>query len=538
MPSRILRFVNRAVIEALEDRRLFSLPADVSLANQLISNVSTANNNYSYGSPVVTWAGVNGATTYSNSSDCSNFETMLIEQAYGFTSSQISGWTGHTLPQAIDYYNAALADKGFTGFMQIADLQVGDAVFFNYTNDPDANGDTGHVVTIEALPVLDSAYTTSTRIAYDVTVDDCSADPHSNDTRTGSNTGVGRGQMRFYTSTTGILVAYSWGLSSASTVEPMSLRSAIFAKMPAQSGNTFLAAGSQATWNSSNDALTITGPSAIIADPGSSQQPVITDSGNQLLIMPGVNATIHVASLNLSNGALATLFDPGSGQLLLDVAANVGNGLVSIDSTSQLNLQGNDMIVHGGNLASITALIARGFNAAGGGNWKGNGITSSTVAGDATHLSSLGVIPNINSSGGTLYSSFDGVLAGSGDVLVRYSYVGDTNLDGKVDVSDYTQIDNGFLSHGSATGWANGDLNFDNVINGSDYTLMDNAFNRQSTPIVFTPSSEVAPPVAPATPTNAVTMDSFNKDSLDSELRKKSRRSSGAEMLRSIAALF
>jgi hypothetical protein len=62
---------------------------------------------------------------------------------------------------------------------------------------------------------------------------------------------------------------------------------------------------------------------------------------------------------------------------------------------------------------------------------------------------------------------------------VKYTYYGDTNLDGVVDGSDYSRIDNGYLSNGALTGWFNGDFNYDGVINGSDYTLIDNAFNTQ-----------------------------------------------------------
>jgi hypothetical protein len=64
-------------------------------------------------------------------------------------------------------------------------------------------------------------------------------------------------------------------------------------------------------------------------------------------------------------------------------------------------------------------------------------------------------------------------------VLVKYTYFGDADLNGSVDGSDYSRIDNGYLA--SATGWFNGDFNYDDIINGSDYTLIDNAFNRQGT---------------------------------------------------------
>ena len=110
----------------------------------------------------------------------------------------------------------------------------------------------------------------------------------------------------------------------------------------------------------------------------------------------------------------------------------------------------------------------------------------------------MGVIQN-NQGGSPIYTAarpFAGNTAvGAGDVLVKYTYFGDANLDGKVDGSDYTLIDNGFASDkttpGSATGWYNGDFNYDGVVDGSDYTLIDNAFNNQGAQIT-TPTALVA----------------------------------------------
>ena len=88
------------------------------------------------------------------------------------------------------------------------------------------------------------------------------------------------------------------------------------------------------------------------------------------------------------------------------------------------------------------------------------------------------MIQNATAAGTALYASFDGQPVAATDVLVRYTYDGDTNLDGVVDAADYTRIDAGFIGH--LTGWANGDFNYDGVVDGSDYTLMDNAFDQQS----------------------------------------------------------
>jgi hypothetical protein len=472
-------------------------PQDVVLANQLVTAFTTPgntySNSYSYNPPTVTWAGVNGATTYSNSSDCSSFQETLMMQSYGLTLKQIEAWTkvstnGTSYPQSDVLYNAAAASDGFTGFMQISNVQPGDMLFAKYT---DSSGDTGHCMMADALPVLVSS--TSTQRSYNLTVVDCTDDPHSSDTRiSGVTGGVGRGTIRIYTDQFGNMNGWSWSASNGVTIYSMSTRPMIFAKLPAASGSpAWLSAGSQATWNASNDSLAVAGPAAIIADPGSSQQPAVTmnTSGSQLLIMPGLTSVIHLASLTISNGTTATVYDPNAGNLLLDIAANVGNGIVSVDSTSQLDLQSNDMIVHGGSLATINSLIARGYNAAGGGNWLGKGITSSAAASDTTHLTALGAILNTTGTA-TLYSSFDGVSAASADVLVRHTYYGDTNLDGKVDGTDYSRIDNGALLH--LTGWYNGDFNYDGIINGTDYTLLDNVDNTQGGQLVFSTSAVIA----------------------------------------------
>jgi hypothetical protein len=159
-----------------------------------------------------------------------------------------------------------------------------------------------------------------------------------------------------------------------------------------------------------------------------------------------------------------------------------GRGVLVIPSLTvagTLDIGTNDLDLTSNDLASTTALVASGFN---GGTFDGSGITSSAAASDTSHLHTVGVISN-NVSNAALYGSaspmglFDGADPGLNDVLVKYTYYGDANLDGVVDGSDYSLIDNGYINH--LTGWYNGDFNYDGVVNGTDYTLIDNAFNRQ-----------------------------------------------------------
>ena len=73
--------------------------------------------------------------------------------------------------------------------------------------------------------------------------------------------------------------------------------------------------------------------------------------------------------------------------------------------------------------------------------------------------------------------TFDGIAVNPTDVLVRYTYYGDTDFNGIVNFDDYSRIDNGFGN--GLTGWLNGDVNYSGGVNFDDYALVDLAFNSQ-----------------------------------------------------------
>src|SRR5262249_29406145 len=143
-----------------------------------------------------------------------------------------------------------------------------------------------------------------------------------------------------------------------------------------------------------------------------------------------------------------------------------------------------------------TGLLRSGTNFASGGYWNGIGISSATAAGDAAHLTALGVLLN-NVGGQTIYAAgtsfgpFDNQATSGTDVLVKYTYYGDADLSGGVDGGDYSLTDNGFNMR--LSGWSNGDFNYDTVIDGADYALIDNVFNAGPTPLAV-----VAQPAATA----------------------------------------
>jgi prepilin-type N-terminal cleavage/methylation domain-containing protein/prepilin-type processing-associated H-X9-DG protein len=212
-----------------------------------------------------------------------------------------------------------------------------------------------------------------------------------------------------------------------------------------------------------------------------------------------------VPSVTLANGSTMTFAVAASGverQVLVTGGLSLSGTTGSW--TSKLDLANNDAIIQGGDIGMLTNQVKQGYN---GGNWQGShGITSSTAAANTTHLTALGVVLNTG-----FVSAFDGNSTISGDVLLKYTYYGDTNLDGKVDGADYSRMDSAYLadvtSPGSMTGWFNGDFNYDGVINGSDYTLIDNAFNLQGAQIsaaVGSPDAEVTAQIASDGATSSV----------------------------------
>jgi fibronectin-binding autotransporter adhesin len=204
---------------------------------------------------------------------------------------------------------------------------------------------------------------------------------------------------------------------------------------------------------------------------------------NPATVADASSATIQLSSTPKYATGGVGMITIGNGSVL-NIATNASSGVArgilttpsvtfTNPSSGQLNIAQNGLDISNQTLASVTAMVASGYA---GGTFNGPGIVSTAAANDSSHLTTIGVIQN-NATGSPLYTTFDGTPVAAADILVKYTYYGDTNLDGLVDGSDYSRIDNGFLTH--LTGWFNGDFNYDGVINGSDYTLIDNAYNTQ-----------------------------------------------------------
>jgi hypothetical protein len=213
-------------------------------------------------------------------------------------------------------------------------------------------------------------------------------------------------------------------------------------------------------------------------NPGGGTSSLNVASGSATL--PATNAgagflTRTFSSISIGSSAslsIATAAAHSDRTLILTPALWIATG-------GRFDLGGNDLVLQAGGasgLALLNSLAGTGDNL---GNWNGAGLASSAAAADPRHLTALGVAPaSVFGVGKTI----DGYSPAATDVLVKYTWYGDTNLDGKVDGSDYTRIDFATSAPGS-TGWANGDFNYDTAIDGSDYSLIDNTYNNQSAPM-------------------------------------------------------
>jgi len=115
-------------------------------------------------------------------------------------------------------------------------------------------------------------------------------------------------------------------------------------------------------------------------------------------------------------------------------------------------------------IASIRSYVESGR---GSGSWNGTGLTSSD-AGSSNGENALGyaeALEVIGAGGGV----FGNLVVDDSSVLVKYTYTGDADLNGKVDVSDLGRLATHWQSAGD---WSGGDFDYNGVVNVADLGLL------------------------------------------------------------------
>jgi hypothetical protein len=121
--------------------------------------------------------------------------------------------------------------------------------------------------------------------------------------------------------------------------------------------------------------------------------------------------------------------------------------------------------------------------------WDGNGIITSQSNATAGNYHSIGVAKasDVRPATATATGTWAGQTITGTDTLIIYTYGGDANLDGTLNIDDYVKIDNGISS--ASSGWSNGDFNYDGKVNIDDYTILDANVGIQGSPFSTASSS-------------------------------------------------
>ncbi|MCS7032593.1 MAG: hypothetical protein NZ561_01205 [Phycisphaerae bacterium] len=104
-----------------------------------------------------------------------------------------------------------------------------------------------------------------------------------------------------------------------------------------------------------------------------------------------------------------------------------------------------------------------------GGNWTGTGLTSSTAAANSA-VTAVGLA----TAGELGLTTFLGQTVAATDTLVRYTRLGDANLNGTTELGDFSLLASNFNAAG---GWSRGDFDFDGQVGLGDFSLLAANFN-------------------------------------------------------------
>jgi autotransporter-associated beta strand protein len=201
----------------------------------------------------------------------------------------------------------------------------------------------------------------------------------------------------------------------------------------------------------------------------------LTKSGSGSLILSTVNnyaggTTVTAGTLVAAvNGALpdgSLNITGGSAQL----AANTGGAALtslSIAPGGSLDIGNNHVILSdpgGGIDATIQGYLKNGYNS---GNW--NGAVGGVIMTSATTGTKYGI---------GYADGADGGIAGisSGQLEIKYTLYGDTNLDGAVNSVDFGNLAANFGKSGKI--WDQGDFNYDGTVNSLDFGLLAGNFGK------------------------------------------------------------
>jgi len=180
--------------------------------------------------------------------------------------------------------------------------------------------------------------------------------------------------------------------------------------------------------------------------------------------------TINVSSIDLVGGGTLAMAAGPNAKLLKTAKVNI-----DLAHGSMLDLNDNDAQLTNTTRSLVESHVV---SARDGGGWTGPGLGSTSARTQPDHATTLGVLQGSEYLAASGTNTFDGSTVAAANVLVKYTWYGDTDFNGRVNFDDYVRIDTGFNNH--LSGWLNGDFDLNGTVNFDDYVLIDLAFNVQS----------------------------------------------------------
>ncbi len=170
------------------------------------------------------------------------------------------------------------------------------------------------------------------------------------------------------------------------------------------------------------------------------------------------------------NGSGSLIVGDGTNPTLLQLSHESGAssvGSLTINSGSKLDITNNHLFIDYGSgsdpMSTIYSYLKSGYN---NGHWNGPGIISSTAQSPTS-----GHYYGIGFSDGK-----DNVVSGlsSGQIELKYTLLGDANLDGNVNGTDFSIVSADFGT--GDTNWDQGNFLYTSSVNGSDFSALSANF--------------------------------------------------------------
>jgi hypothetical protein len=198
---------------------------------------------------------------------------------------------------------------------------------------------------------------------------------------------------------------------------------------------------------------------------------------------------VRAAGMTITDGFVRLLPNGGTskvGTLVLGGSyaptLDMTNDAMVIDYT--LRADPTDPTLNNSPLLPVYGKLLAGYNS---GDWNptlGNSAlilssTAAAVAADSSNTHKTGI--GFGEAGailGPTGGTFNGEAVDGDAVLLKYTYLGDANLDGKVNALDFNVLATNFGSSNLPL-WAQGDFNYDASVDTSDFMMMANNFGQQ-----------------------------------------------------------